>query len=419
MLAPLTLPEQHFYAEMHTLRVGALHAERPEYDNYPDFQREKVWSYPKKRNLIDTMLHKLPIPPFIVIRKDHKFWVADGQQRLTTILEFLADGFATLRVREDPALSLIEPHKRFSQLSAESREILNSYTLQIWVIDERDEACLGAFFRRLQQQQSLNLAERLWTYRDEARQHVRPLMDHPFWKEIYIGRLSRKRTFLGSLYLLLVELDQIYTSITPPRLRDIATGVHEGALAPQLIETVSSRLDDVRHLFEGTMIVPVGEMIPLYQAVLFLEKSEYDLKKSEKGCLSPWYREVKEASLQARRTPGEIDLLARITAGKHQVEFWKQELPKMSAAKGLRQINKKRVFNDTDRLLAWKRQEGLCPVCRQPVKLTDQGHHIIHFQKGGPTTPENCMLVHSECHIRLHEMTGVAPDIVPVEENET
>ncbi len=415
MFAPLALPEQRIHAELHELRIGSLHVQRPDYDNYAEYQRDKVWPYTMKRGLIDTILHELPMPPLFAVKKDRKFWIVDGQQRLSTILEYLADGFATSRLREDPALSLVEPNKRFSQLSPDAQEIINDYTIQVWVIDERDEASLGALFRRLQQQQPLNLAERLWTYRNEARTQVSTLMEHPFWREIYIGKLTRKRPFLGSLYLLLVELDNGYTSITPPSLRDIATGAREGSLASELIETVWQRLDSMRHLFHGTMVLPMGEVIPLYQAVLFLEKSECDPKKSEEGCLSPWYRDVKEASLQARRTPGQIDLLAKITSSKHQLEFWSYELPKMLAAKGLYKINKKRVFNASDRLLAWERQKGICPVCHQPVKPTDQGHHVIHYKKGGPTTPENCMIVHEECHIRIHEMTGVEPDIIPVE----
>lgn len=241
-------------------------------------------------------------------------------------------------------------------------------------------------------------------------------MEHPFWREIYVGKCLRKQTFLGSLYLLLLELDQTYTSITPPRLRDIATGVREGSRDLKLIEAVLNRLDAVRHLFHGTMIVPMGEVIPLYQAVMYLEKSECDLKRSEEGCLSLWYRDVKETSLQARRVPGATDLLARITTSKHQVAFWSQELSKMLMTQGLHKINKKRAFNASDRQLAWERQKGICPVCQQPVKPTDQGHHVIHYQKGGPTTPENCILVHIECHRRMHELTGVEPDIVPVED---
>ena len=417
MITTLMLPEQRVHAEMLPLRIGSLHAERPDYDNYPSYQRERVWTYAMKRSLIDTILRGLPMPPLFVIRRDHKFWVDDGQQRLTTILEFRADGFATARLREDPALSVIEPNKRYSQLSTEWQDAFNDYALQIWVINERDEANLGVLFRRLQQQQPLSLGERLWTYRNEARQQVRPLMDHPFWKEIYIGKLTRKRTFLGSLYLHLMELDQMYSSITTPRLRDIAAGSRDGALNPRVIQASLNHLGDVLHLFAGSMIASMRDLIPLYQAILLLEKAEYDLKKSEKGCLTPWYQLIKEDSFQARRTPGTIDLLAKITTSKHQVEFWKQESDRMMASKGLYQVNKKRTFSASDRQEAWERQQGMCPVCLKPVKPTDEGHHIIQYQKGGPTTPENCMIVHTECHLRLHDIKGIGLDTVPVEES--
>lgn len=417
MVTTIMLPEQRVHAEMLPLRIGSLRAERPDYDNYPSYQRERVWTYVMKRSLIDTILRGLPMPPLFVIRRNHKFWVDDGQQRLTTILEFLADGFATARLREDPALSLIEPNKRYSQLSAEWQQVFNDYTLQVWVIDERDEASLGVLFRRLQQQQPLSLGERLWTYRNEARQQVRPLMEHLFWKEIYMGKLTRKRTFLGSLYLILMELDQMFSSITTPRLRDIAAGSRDGALDPHLIQTSLNRLDDMLHLFAGTMIVQMRELIPLYQAVLLLEKTDYDLKKSETGCLSPWYQSVKEASLQARRMPSKIDLLAKIATSKHQVEFWGQESGRMRASKGLYPINKKRAFSAADRQEAWERQHGICPVCLQSVKPTDEGHHIIQYQKGGPTTPENCMIVHTECHLRLHDITGIDLDTIPVDDD--
>ncbi|HET8841051.1 MAG TPA: DUF262 domain-containing protein [Ktedonobacteraceae bacterium] len=118
MYATIALPEQRFHAQLQPLRLGALHLQRPEYDNYAEYQREKIWPYTMKRSLIDTILHEMPMPPLFAIRKDHKFWIVDGQQRLSTILEFFADGFATLRLREDPALSLIEPNKRNGFLSS-------------------------------------------------------------------------------------------------------------------------------------------------------------------------------------------------------------------------------------------------------------------------------------------------------------
>jgi len=415
MSTVLTLPEQRVHVEMLTLRIGSLHAERPDFDNYPNYQRERVWSYPMKRSLIDTILHDLPIPPLFAVRKDHRLEIADGQQRLTTILEFLADGFATARLREDPALGLIEPNKRFSHLSADAQATFNGYTLYIWVIDERDEACLGVLFRRLQQQQPLSLGERLWAYREETRAQAGLLLEHPFWKEIYIGKVTRKRTFLGSLYMLLLELD-LYPSITTPRLRDVVTGMRDGALSPSQIKVIQDRLTMMGSLFAGTMIESLSEIIPLYQAAMLVEKSDYDPRRSEKGCLTPWYASIKEASRQAHRMPGTPDPLARITTSKHQIEFWNTECSQMLASRGLFKINKKRCFSHADRMEAFNRQHGICPVCLQPVKPTDEGHHVIHYKNGGPTTPENCVIIHTECHTRLHEITGSEPEIVPVED---
>lgn len=397
----ITLPEQNFYAEIRTLRVGDLPNMRTTYDNYPEFQREKVWSLTRKRLLIDTMLRKLPLFPLIVTGKasdkDHQFLIGDGQQRLTAIIEFLTDRFTTLRNPDDPALHLIEPNKRFSELSPEAQEILTSSLLQIWVINVPEEVCLATYFRRLQQQQSLNLAEQLWTYRESVRQLVRPLMEHSFWYDMYAGSRTRKRTFLGCLYLLSIGLDQSYSTITPVALRSIATNT-EGKLTPQLIETVSHRLDMILHLFAGTIIVSISEAIPLYQAVGLLESLDYNPKKSKTGCLSPWFNSVKENSHQARLTPGQVDILERLETSKHQIAFWSHELSKMLAVPGLSQINKKRTFNAVDRALAWQRQKGICPVCRRPVKLTDHGHHVVSYQAGGPTTADNCLLVHPECH---------------------
>jgi hypothetical protein len=72
MFTPLVLPEQRFHAEIHELRIGSLHVQRLEYDNYPEYQRNRVWPYTMKRSLIDTILHKLSMPPLLAIRKDRR-----------------------------------------------------------------------------------------------------------------------------------------------------------------------------------------------------------------------------------------------------------------------------------------------------------------------------------------------------------
>ena len=62
-------------------------------------------------------------------------------------------------------------------------------------------------------------------------------------------------------------------------------------------------------------------------------------------------------------------------------------------------------------LTQWKAQNGLCPVCNQP--LTDETgwhiHHIIWRCHGGTDSTENLMLLHPECHRSVHARATEEP----------
>jgi RNA-directed DNA polymerase len=55
-------------------------------------------------------------------------------------------------------------------------------------------------------------------------------------------------------------------------------------------------------------------------------------------------------------------------------------------------------------LYLWKQQQGLCPLCTQKItKLTGwHNHHIVWRSLGGKDGAENRVLLHPECHRRLH-----------------
>ena len=52
----------------------------------------------------------------------------------------------------------------------------------------------------------------------------------------------------------------------------------------------------------------------------------------------------------------------------------------------------------------WREQKGTCPVCDQPItKITGwHSHHIVHHVMGGSDTRENRVLLHPECHRKVH-----------------
>jgi RNA-directed DNA polymerase len=55
-------------------------------------------------------------------------------------------------------------------------------------------------------------------------------------------------------------------------------------------------------------------------------------------------------------------------------------------------------------LALWKQQQGLCPLCsRKITKLTGwHSHHIVWRSLGGGNELENQVLLHPECHDKLH-----------------
>jgi RNA-directed DNA polymerase len=55
-------------------------------------------------------------------------------------------------------------------------------------------------------------------------------------------------------------------------------------------------------------------------------------------------------------------------------------------------------------LYLWKEQNGLCPMCNQKItKITGwHSHHLIWRSKGGTDHAENRVLLHPNCHMRLH-----------------
>jgi len=55
-------------------------------------------------------------------------------------------------------------------------------------------------------------------------------------------------------------------------------------------------------------------------------------------------------------------------------------------------------------LSLWKQQDGLCPLCNRKItKLTGwHSHHIIWRSQGGRDEADNRVLLHPDCHERLH-----------------
>jgi RNA-directed DNA polymerase len=52
------------------------------------------------------------------------------------------------------------------------------------------------------------------------------------------------------------------------------------------------------------------------------------------------------------------------------------------------------------------KQKYVCPVCSSNLynKQFIERHHLVYLSNGGKDTPGNIMLLHSECHKKVHSL---------------
>lgn len=90
-------------------------------DLQPSFQREYVWQLKPElpSRLIESILLEIPIPPLYFGRlSGGKLEVIDGQQRLTTLIDFVTNKFSLQRLKRMPSLN----GRKFRDLSVEHQE---------------------------------------------------------------------------------------------------------------------------------------------------------------------------------------------------------------------------------------------------------------------------------------------------------
>lgn len=118
-----------------------------EVDLAPEFQRRaRVWDAGRKSRLIESLLLRIPLPVFYVAADSSENWaVVDGLQRLTTIHDFVKDGFRLSGLEYLMSLD----HLRFSDLPRAMQRRIEETELVIHVIEQGtpEEVMINIFKR--------------------------------------------------------------------------------------------------------------------------------------------------------------------------------------------------------------------------------------------------------------------------------
>jgi len=117
-------------------------------DLSPKFQRRGVWTRAAKSFLVDTILRGKPMPKVLLtqdlVNQKNVRTVVDGQQRIRTILEFVAGGFTVLRAHNDQYSG-----KLFSDLHEDIQGAILQYEVGVDLLYDVSVADMLDIFARI------------------------------------------------------------------------------------------------------------------------------------------------------------------------------------------------------------------------------------------------------------------------------
>lgn len=256
----------------------------------PKYQRRLVWPFKNKVYLIDSILQGLPLPKFFLqIRVDSKtgktiYDMVDGQQRLSTIFEFITgttnDGKEFILSEKNHP----EPNKFFKDLEGKTFSTLNQslqqkfwlYKLSMEELTESDENEIRDMFVRLNlsnvklnNQELRNalfqgefkkivyeLAEEFeedyyLKYKILSISHIKRMIDAEFTSELVASMLrgiTNKKDKLDDIYRDYDSMDSEETKIIKKQFRAIFHLI-ENVLGDDLLTTRFNNKNDFFSLF--------------------------------------------------------------------------------------------------------------------------------------------------------------------------
>jgi hypothetical protein len=182
--------------------LDKIYKRRDRYE-IPDWQREEVWSKPKRQKLIDTILRGWRIPKFYFLKtSDSEYEVVDGQQRLAAIYEFLQD---ELELPEEAAE--LYGGMIYTELDEKFSDGFDDFEIDIDEIEDATDEEIKEFFQRLQEGFPLSSSEKLNAVHSKLRNFARNLTKQPFFTQTVDFKNKRYAHFDVASKVMAIEID--------------------------------------------------------------------------------------------------------------------------------------------------------------------------------------------------------------------
>ncbi len=191
-------------------------------------RKEGQWGKQQKSDLIDSLLRKYPINPNYSIKENGILSVIDGVQRLSTVRDYLDDGFALSKNLCTVMINGEEKEiagKKFSALDKETQDELKASEMQLYELTDCTEKDVREMFRRQNAGKALNSTQlRTIIETDEMADIIYSLTSHPIFHKI-LTKAQRKKDLdkdiiRETLMLMETDAEHDYTSFKSSHINE-------------------------------------------------------------------------------------------------------------------------------------------------------------------------------------------------------
>ncbi len=372
-----------------------------------EYQRDDdIWSGEDKKYLIDSILKGFDIPK-IYLRQlaNHTFEIVDGQQRLDTVWKFRDDKITLageISGREFDG-------KQFSDLPPAAAQTFLDYEFDVVALKEFDDERVREMFMRLQRGKPLNPAERLNAFPGEIVPAMRELGNNVFFKRVNFS-LRRYHSYLIAARMIALQYGlQHYDTlgdVGPDRLYSFFTEKKNTGMDSVECQAVKQNLDLLANIFPSQKEELSSEVwvINLYMLVAFLRR-HYAIKGRgpEIGSFYSSFWDEAEALREMDTEPRTYRITKDFvlanssgTGNKDRLETRMKELVSnfIDRTPELELLDPTRYFNQFEKIVIYKRGNGVCAECHEPVSWNEyEADHVKPWTLGGKTTLDNAQLL--------------------------
>ena len=333
----------------------------------PEYQRNYIYADGTRDvAVIDSILKGYPLGLiyFTKVAED-KYEVLDGQQRTLSLMEFLKHKFS---------ITLDGQKYYWDALPDDKFEAIMSYELMVYI-------CEGSESEKLEWFKVVNIAGE-------------KLTEQELRNSVYTGEwLSDAKRHFSKRNCAAKGLSDRYIMGDPNRqelLEKALRGICEYQGIKDITEYMSahksdSDADELWQYFQD-VIHWVEKIFPKYYA---------DMKGLDWCHLYNLYH---ENSYNSSVMSNEVKRLHEDDEVQKQKGIYEYLLCRDKDPFAGRLLNL-RAFDKREKMAAYSRQEGICPICHEHFEFSEmEGDHIKPWSKGGLTVAENCQMLCRDCN---------------------